>query len=95
MIKEETFANMSKVKYKEGYAAYAKGRYEDAITALKLALKYSSDNVDAMYYLGRTYQRTGDNNNARKYYKQIINNYSGNSSLSAQAERRLAELPDE
>lgn len=48
-----------------------------------------------MYYLGRTYQRTGDNNNARKYYKQIINNYSGNSSLSAQAERRLAELPDE
>lgn len=95
MIKEETFTNMSKLKYKEGYAAYAKGRYDEAITALKLALKYSSDNVDAMYYLGRTYQRTGDNTNARKYYKQIINNYSGNSSLSAQAERRLAELPEE
>ena len=94
-IKEDTFSNMSKTKYTAGYSAYAKGVYEDAIKQLKLALKYNPDNVDAIYYLARSYQRMGDNKNARKYYKDIVNNHADNAGYSSQASKRLGELPQE
>ena len=94
VIKEDTFADMSKKKYREGYSAYSSGRNEDAIAAFKLAIKYDADNVDAMYYLARCYQATGDDKKARKYYKKIINDYPNEISLASQATRRLEAMSE-
>lgn len=93
-IKEEIFPGMSKKQYAEGIRFYNRGAYEDAIKTLKLALKYDKDNVNAMYYLGRSYQRVNDTKNAKKYYTKIINDYPNESRVS-EATRRLEELEEE
>lgn len=93
-IKEQVFPNMSKKKYAEGIQFYNRGAYEDAVKTLKLALKYDKDNVNAMYYLGRSYQRLNDNKNAKKYYTKIINDYPTGARVS-EATRRLAEIKEE
>lgn len=93
-IKEQIFPNMSKKKYSEGIRFYNRGAYEDAVKTLKLALKYDKDNVNAMYYLGRSYQRLNDNKNAKKYYTKIINDYPNQARVS-EATRRLEELKEE
>ena len=94
MIQEKTFPNMSKKKYSEGYAFYTRGAYEDAVKTLKLTLKYDKSNVNAMYYLGRSYQRLNDTKNAKKYYSMIINDYPNGPRVS-EATRRLEELKEE
>lgn len=94
LIKEKTFPNMSRKKYSEGIGFYNRGVYEDAVKTLKLALKYDKDNVNAMYYLGRSYQRLNDTKNAKKCYTKIINDYPNGARVS-EATRRLEELKEE
>lgn len=91
VIKEDTFAKMAQKKYVEGSAAYNAGKYDDAVKAFELALKYDENHVNSMYYLGRTYQRKGDNKKAKKYYKKIIDEYP-NDVRYGDASRRLDEL---
>ncbi|MBQ5791845.1 MAG: tetratricopeptide repeat protein [Clostridia bacterium] len=90
-IKEETFEAMSTKKYAEGSRYYNRGNYEEAVEFFELALKYNENNANAMYYLGRVYQRNGDNKNAKKYYKKIINEYP-NDPRYGDASRRLEEI---
>ena len=93
IVKEELFPDMSKKKYAEGNAAYNNGLYDDALKLLELSLKYDENNVDAMYFLGRIYQRDGENKKAKKYYNKIINNYP-DSSRVGEATRRLDEIQE-
>lgn len=90
-IKEETFEAMSTKKYVEGSGYYNRGNYDEAVKSFELALKYNENNANAMYYLGRVYQRNGDNKNAKKYYKKIINEYP-NDPRYGDASRRLEEI---
>ena len=60
---------------------------------MKKALKYNKDNVNAMYFLGRSYQRLEDTENAKKYYRKIINDYPNDVRVS-EATRRLEELEE-
>ena len=90
-IKEETFEGVSTKKYAEGSNYYNRGKYDEAVKSFELALKYNENNANAMYYLGRVYQRQGDNKKAKKYYKQIINEYP-NDARYGDATRRLDEI---
>ena len=85
------FEAMSTKKYVEGSGYYNRGNYDEAVKSFELALKYNENNANAMYYLGRVYQRNGDNKNAKKYYKKIINEYP-NDPRYGDASRRLEEI---
>ena len=75
-----------------GEGAYVgKQDYDEAITLLLKSLDYDETNTDAMYFLGRCYQRKGDNDKAKEYYDQIINDYP-DSERVAEAQARLKEM---
>ena len=90
-IKAEIFPEMSEKKYKEATSYYNVGNYEESKAVLELALKYDESNTDAMYYLGRTYQRLENEKLAKKWYKKIINEYPSDYRVG-EATRRLEEM---
>ncbi len=97
-IKSETFADASEKAFEEGRDAYngdgdyaGNQDYDKAIELLDKALKYDKDNTDAMYFLGRCYQKKEDKEKAKEYYENIINNYP-TSSRVAEAKIKLREV---
>lgn len=58
--------------YKEGHDAYEQDRYEDAITLLTKATKFSTDSADAYYFLARAYHKNGDEDEAKEFYYKVI-----------------------
>lgn len=87
-IKEDTFSGAAKELYEKGHRQYLSGKYEDALKTLQSVLDIDAENVDAMYFLGRTYQQIGDNEKAKEYYNKIIENYP-DSSRAAEAKGRV------
>ena len=55
--------------YKEGYSAYSRGKYADAIDTLKQITDKQEDFNDgsAAYYLAQSYRKNGDLKSARPY----------------------------
>lgn len=90
-IKEETFTATSEQLAEQGRVTYNQGRYQEAIELMEKALKMDNTNTKALYFLGRAYQRLGDNEKAREYYNKIINDFP-ESERVAEATRRLNEL---
>lgn len=73
VVMEKYFAQL----YKEGYAAYQRGRYADAIKALKQITDENEDYQDgyAAYYLAQSYRRSNDLESAKPYYQYVIEHY--------------------
>lgn len=97
-IKSETFENATVKYFEEGRDAYngegdytGKQDYDKAIELLNLSLKYDKNNTDSMYFLGRCYQKKGDNEKAKEYYNQIINDYP-DSQRVPEAKAKLNEI---
>ena len=63
---------LSSAYYTEGYAAYQQDDYAAAIENLSKAFYYDETNVDALYYLGGAYRRSGDNENAITTYDKVV-----------------------
>ncbi|WP_026668938.1 tetratricopeptide repeat protein [Butyrivibrio sp. AE3006] len=84
-------ADLSQRSYAVGYDAYRNGDYETAIPALIKAFQYDNTNVDALYNLGNSYYESGDTDNAKVIYDQVINNFEDTRSASS-AETKLAEI---
>ncbi len=65
--------------YNQGYNAYNSGDYETAITDLKAVCDEdeSYQEGQAAYYLAQAYRRNGDDENATKYYKYVLEHYEG------------------
>ncbi len=63
--------------YREGYSAYQKGRYAEAIEAFKQITDEKEDFHDgyAAYYLAQSYRRSNDLQSAKPYYQFVIDNY--------------------
>ena len=55
--------------------AYQSESYESAIENLTKAYSYDNTNGDALYNLGNAYRKYGDNANALKVYKQVIEQF--------------------
>ena len=84
-------AELSKRSYDTGYEAYRSADYETAIAFLSKAFQYDNTNVDALYNLGNAYYESGDTDNAKVVYDQVINDFSETRSASS-AETKLAEI---
>lgn len=61
--------------YDDGYDAYEVGNYEVSIELLSKAHEINPDHVGTLYYLGRSYQRSGDSETGRKYLQEVIDRF--------------------
>ena len=77
--------------YNTGYASYRAEDFEGAIPDLENAYKYNSENGDALFYLGNSYRRNGDNDKAKEAYALVMDNFPGTERAS-RSETYLAEI---
>lgn len=77
----------------DGYQAFNNGEYMDAIDYYQKALNLNSENLDALYYIGASYQRMADLDNAMTYYNRLINDYP-TSTQAANAAEAVQEIQD-
>jgi tetratricopeptide (TPR) repeat protein len=88
-LADEILPSVAKSYYSKGYSALSAGNYDDAVTYLKTAVEYDEDNVDALYYLGRTYQHMMKYDDAKTVYEQVISQFA-DSRRAQQAEDNIA-----
>ncbi len=63
--------------YEYGHELYNAGKYEDAISYLEAVYRVGGTDADTLYFLGRSYQRSGDESKARIYLQMVVNQYPG------------------
>ena len=61
--------------YKTGYAAYEKGDYDTAIADLGKCYELDNTQGDALYFLARSYHKSGDTENAKTYYQKVVDEF--------------------
>ncbi len=66
---------VQKYGYDYGHDLYNDKKYEEAIPYLLAAYRMGGTNPDTMYFLGRSYQRSGDEENAREYFRMLVRQY--------------------
>jgi tetratricopeptide (TPR) repeat protein len=100
-ITDEIFPKLSTDLFKKGNDMYTDAnnsgdadKYKDAIDLFKKALSYNPDNVDALYFMGRTYQKMDDKENAKTYYNKVINDYPDAKYRVGEATTHLKEIKD-
>lgn len=91
IIKSATFEQTAEALAEEGRTVYNNGKYDEAVLLLNQALAMNPDNVKAVYFLGRCYQRKGEYDKAKEYYTMIVEEYP-NSDRAGEAATRLKEL---
>ncbi|MBQ2801192.1 MAG: tetratricopeptide repeat protein [Lachnospiraceae bacterium] len=85
-INGEVMGEAADEYYKTGYSAYSNGNYEEAIENLQKAYTIDNTSVNALYYMARSYQKSGDNENAARYFQEVIDKFPGTkSAMDAQA----------
>ena len=62
--------------------------YKNAIKSYKKVCTYDTSSAAAVYMLARAYEKNGDNDNAKKYYQQVVDKFPD----SDQAERARSAL---
>ena len=77
--------------YTEGYEYFRTEDYSLAIETLAKSVEYDLTNADALYFLGRSYQKSGDTDNAVIVYNQVLERFPG-SDRAKNAERYIKEL---
>lgn len=90
-IKEATFVNASWDFFNEGKTKYNYGNYSDAIPLFTKSVKLNSENADALYFLARAYDRSGDYEKAKKYYNKVIKDFP-DTERASEAETKLSYL---
>lgn len=92
LMKQNTFTDASASIYEQGHNLYSTRKYEEAIEVLKQVVEINDEKVpDALYFIGRSYQMLSDNENAAKYYNQVIDDYP-DTSRASQARSKLNEV---
>lgn len=86
--------NLAAYYYEAGYESYRSDDYEGAIPNLERAYQYDNTNGDALFYLGNSYRRTGDNDKAKEIYAQVIDDFPG-TEKARNSETYLAEINNE
>ncbi len=90
-IKDAVSEKASAALYDEGHSLYTNRKYDEALEILLDAYKYDPNNVDAIYFIGRTYHQQANYEKAKEYYTIIVNDFA-DSSRNSDATSRLAEL---
>lgn len=73
------------------YTLLVQGRTDDAVTETKKALDYEKDHPIALFNLGVIYNRKGDMEESKRYFKRCIE-VAPNSDAAKSAEQLLKEL---
>ena len=90
-IKQDTFVSSSQSLYDQGYAKYNNYKYTDALALFKDAFDLNNQNVDALYFLARSYHRLNDTENAVTNYKKLVESFP-NTERASDATKKLREL---
>lgn len=74
-VNEKYLATM----YQEGYSAYTKGSWQEAIDKLSKVVEMQEDyqNGNAVYYLAQSYRRTEELEKAFEYYQVVVKSHPG------------------
>lgn len=90
-IKDEVYLEASGDLYNEGHGQYSNGNYEDALATLNKAYEYNPTDVNAIYFIGRTYHQMEDYDKAREYYNILTEEYPA-TGRAREATSRLQEI---
>lgn len=90
-IKDVVYIEASNLLYREGYGDYDAIRYEEALDKLLKAYEYNPANVDAIYFVGRSYERLDNDVKAKEYYTILVDEYPA-TRRGTQAKTRLQNL---
>jgi tetratricopeptide (TPR) repeat protein len=90
-IKEASFMKASEILYKDGHDQYSARKYDEALQLLEKSFQYNVENVDAIYFIGRSYHQKGDLDKAATYYTMLTENFP-DSSRANEAKSKLREI---
>nr|MCR5719662.1 tetratricopeptide repeat protein [Lachnospiraceae bacterium] len=82
---------LSKEYYDLAYEAYRRGEYSDAIAQFEKALRYDEENPDIMLYLGSSYMKDEQIDQAREMFEKIMEKFP-DTDRARRAEQYLEEL---
>lgn len=74
-LKQGTYPAVSEVHYDRGHKLYSEYKYEEALEELILSYYYDPNNINAIYFIARSYHRLEDYDSARTYYEIIVNDF--------------------
>lgn len=74
-ILEEVASFVKEHGYDRGRSLYDAKKYKEALVDLLAVYRMGEADADTLYYLGRSYQKDGDEENARVYYQELVQNY--------------------
>jgi len=74
-----------------GYIYFEKKKYSQAIECLETAIKMSSYNAEAYYYLGLSYDKIGEIEKAREFLSRVIE-LAPQSEFAQEAEKKLKKI---
>lgn len=83
-IEEAAAQEATRTLYEQGYNRYRNGDYQTAIEVLAKAYEIGKEDAGVIYYLGRSYQRSGDSETGKKYLQEVIDKYP-NTQYASQA----------
>ena len=77
-LKQLVLPRVSQTLYISGYSAYSRNQLDKAIEDLTLAMKYDAGvdfSDDVIYFLGRTYEKAGQNDKALEMFRLVLEKY--------------------
>ena len=80
-----------KYYYDAGYENYRAEQYVVAIPSLRRAYQYDNTKVEALFYLGNRYHRSGDDTQAKEIFAEVIDNFP-DTEFATRAETAMAEI---
>jgi len=93
MLRQEIYPVISVKLYDKGHDIYSKYRYDEALEIFLLSNSYDPTNVNTIYFIGRSYHRLEDYDNARLYYEKVVEEFPGTKRHDS-AKTYLNRLPD-
>ncbi len=91
-LKDDIFPIVGEQYYDEGHDLYSDNKYEEALELLLKAYTVDPTDVNAIYFIGRSYHRLEDYENATLYYTLITTDFADTNRYQ-EALDRLAEIP--
>ncbi len=90
-IKNKTFADAASDLYRQGKRSYDRGKYQEAITFFEQSVALKSDQLDSLFFMGRSYHRLNEIEKAKEFYNLLVNEYA-TTSRGRQAALQLGKL---
>lgn len=76
-IKAKVDEKVFEYGYDYGHDLYNAAKYTEAVKYLQPLFDLGDDSADTLYFLARSYQRSGDSATARTYFQLLVDQYPG------------------